>query len=279
MPQNPHLCESYRRNEVRMNHLFCIPSLAQLSDYVDFSRQFHASFEYNDFFLPAVLDDEDRKKQILSQYKSCGRDLSNDTLHGAFLDICVNSDDPKIFAVSDLRIHQCMDIAREMGVKAVIFHTNYIVNFRLKHYLDNWLSRNEAYWRKLLKEYPDQSIYLENMFDDTPALLTALAARMKDEPRFSVCLDLAHAYISGSPLNDWMQSLAEYTAHLHINDNNGTEDLHRPVGTGCLPWNDIRDWICTMKKKPSVLVEVRGFSDLLASVEFMQKHHIYPFQA
>lgn len=257
--------------------LYCIPSLAQLSDYEEFSKQYHAAFEYNDFFIPEILDNEQKKKEIMAQYMSLDRDRSHDTLHGAFLDICVNSSDSQIFATSNLRIHQCMDIAKEMGLKAVIFHTNYIVNFRLQSYLNDWLNRNEAYWRKLLQEYPDQYIYLENMFDDTPKLLAALAERMQDEPRFAVCLDTAHAFISGSPLSGWFNSLTPYVAHLHINDNNQYEDLHRPVGTGSFPWDTFQDWVALLEKKPSVLIEVRSFDDLQKSVAYMKEHGIYPF--
>jgi sugar phosphate isomerase/epimerase len=260
-----------------MNNLSCIPTLTQLSDYAAFSRQYHAAFEYNDFFLPAILDQKDEKNRIMSLYMDLDRDRSEDTMHGAFLDICINSDDPQIFAVSDKRIHQSMEIAKTMGLKAVIFHTNYIVNFRLRCYLDTWLNRNERYWRALLKEYPDQSVYLENMFDDTPELLTTLASRMKDEPRFAVCLDTAHAFISGSPLDDWFNSLAPYVSHLHINDNNGFEDLHQPVGNGIFPWQKLSSWLPSLNRKPSLLIEVRNFNDLQTSVTYMQKHKIYPF--
>lgn len=260
-----------------MNKLSCIPSIAQLSNYMEFSRKFHAAFEYNEFFLPAILDNEEKKRNIMFQYMNLDRDRSDDTLHGAFLDICINSEDPKIFAISDLRVRQCMDIAKAMEVKAVIFHTNYIVNFRLPSYLDNWLDKNEIYWRNMLNEYPKQNIYLENMFDDAPDLLTRLAKRMKNEPRFSICLDTAHAFISGSPLHHWFDSLKPYVSHLHINDNNGIADLHQPVGNGIFPWNDFQHWIMSLNKKPSLLIEVRNFHDLQTSVEFMQKHHIYPF--
>lgn len=257
--------------------LYCIPSLAQLPDYAEFSRQYHAAFEYNDFFIPGVLDDDEKKKSIMAQYMSLDRDRSEDTLHGAFLDICINSSDPQIFAASDRRIHQCMDIAREMGLKAVIFHTNYIVNFRLKSYLNGWLELNESYWKKLLQEYPKQKIYIENMFDDTPELLAELARRMKDEPRFAVCLDTAHAFISGSPLKDWFDSLKPYTAHLHVNDNNQYEDLHCPVGFGSFPWDDFQNWVTSLECKPSLLIEVRSFEDLQKSVNYMKEHGIYPF--
>ena len=257
--------------------LYCIPSLKELHKYEQFAKEYHAAFEYNDFFVPEVLDDEEKVKDIVAQYMRLDRDRSEDTLHGAFLDICVNSNDKKIFEVSDLRIRQCMEIAAKMGLKAVIFHTNFIVNFKLKFYLDDWVDRNELYWRRLLQEYPNQSIYLENMFDDTPQLLTALAERMLDEPRFAVCLDTAHAFISGSSLESWFTSMAPYVAHMHLNDNNKHEDLHHPIGMGAFPWDVFQRWVSGLERKPSVLIEVRSFEDLQKSIEYMKEHGIYPF--
>ena len=131
--------------------------------------------------------------------------------------------------------------------------------------------------KKILKEYPNQSIYLENMFDDTPQLLTVLAERMVGEPRFAVCLDTAHAFISGSSLDSWFQSMAPYVAHLHLNDNNKHEDLHHPVGMGAFPWDEFQKWVSSLERKPSVLIEVRTFAELQKSVEYMKEHKIYPF--
>lgn len=260
-----------------MGGLYCIPTLGQLGDYVKFSERYGAGFEYNDFFIPDILDDEVVKKRIINEYLNTGRDISRDTLHGAFLDVCVNSADSRIFKVSDMRVRQSMDIAVKMGLYAVVFHTNYIVNFRLQSYLDSWLDRNEEYWRQILKDYPKQRIYIENMFDDSPELLEKLARRMTDEPRFMVCLDTAHAMISGSPFEPWLTRLKPYVGHIHINDNNGMEDLHQPVGSGCFDWNIFNNWILSLKDKPSVLIEVRSYDELMDSVKYMEKNGIYPF--
>ncbi len=260
-----------------MNGLYCIPKLQQLEEYAAFSRAYGAGFEYNDFFLPAVLDDEKEKGRIMERYLSIGRDCSQDTLHGAFFDICVDSSDRRIFQVSDLRVRQSMDIAKAMGLRAVVFHTNFIVNFRLQSYLQTWLERNEAYWRQILADYPAQQVWMENMFDDSPGLLAQLAERMSDEPRFCVCLDTAHALISGSPLKPWLDELKPYVSHVHINDNDGREDLHQPVGDGVFPWGEYDAWVRTMEHKPSVLIEVREFAALKKSVGYMERHGVYPF--
>ena len=259
-----------------MCELYCIPKLQQIDVYLSFSKVYQMGFEYNDFFLPSVLDDEMETERIINKYLSLGRDCSRDTLHGAFLDLCVNSTDRRIYEVSDLRVRQSMEIAKKMGLRAVIFHTNYIVNFRLRSYLDTWLSRNEEYWRRILRDYPEQEIFIENMFDDSPEPLIKLAENMADEPRFSVCLDTAHAFISGSPLGPWLDGLKQYVSHVHINDNDGRQDLHQAVGSGSFPWEEYHSWIQSFARKPSVLIEVREFEDLKKSVEYMKQHLLYP---
>ena len=262
-----------------MTNLYCIPKPDQLDKFVEFSREYHAGFEYNDFFLPFILDDPGKVQELIDLYLSLDRDRSEDTLHGVFLDICVNSDDPMVYNASDHRIHQSMDIASKLGVKAVIFHTNHIPNFRLKSYREGWLSRNVKYWRSLLAEYPHLQIYLENMFDEEPELLYLLAKELEDEPRFGVCYDLAHAFISHTDLSKWGDALLPFTKHLHINDNDKEEDTHCPVGGGTLPWDIYRSFIdrCPADRKPSVLIEVRGYEDLMASVIYMKEHKLYPF--
>lgn len=260
-----------------MGKLYCIPLIQDINRYLGFAEKYNACFEYNDFFIPGLLDDGFTLNKVIKQYMSVRPGGTGDTMHGAFLDICVNSEDSKILEVSDYRVRQCMDIAVKMGLKAVIFHTNYIVNFRLGSYLDSWISRNEEYWRKILRDYKEQYIYIENMFDDAPYMLKSLAERMADEPRFGVCLDVAHACISGSPMDNWYSQMASYVKHIHINDNDGNEDLHSPVGTGIIKWDKFDSWCRGLAKEPSVLVEVRGYGHLEASIEYMQKNKIYPF--
>lgn len=260
-----------------MGKLYCIPSLMDIGRYMEFSEKYNAGFEYNDFFVTKLLDDGFTLNKVIKEYMALSHDRTDDTMHGAFLDICVNSADSKIFEVSDYRVRQCMDIAVKMGLKAVIFHTNYIVNFRLRSYIDSWIDRNESYWRQVLNDYKEQYIYIENMFDEAPYMLTELAARMQDEPRFGVCLDIAHALISGSPAGQWYDMLEPYVKHLHVNDNDGNEDLHNPVGTGLQDWDKFNQWCRGIGSQPSVLIEVRGYGDLEKSVEYMQENKIYPF--
>lgn len=260
-----------------MGKLYCIPSLDDINNYLGFAEKYNAGFEYNDFFITGLLDDSFALNKVIKQYMSVRPYGTGDTMHGAFLNICVNSADSKIFEASDYRVRQSMDIAVKMGLRAVIFHTNYITNFRLRSYLDSWIDRNEEYWRQILKDYKEQKVYIENMFDDAPYMLETLAERMSDEPRFGVCFDVAHACISGSPVENWYNKMASYVKHIHINDNDGIEDLHSPVGSGVINWDKFSRWCNGLKKEPSVLVEVRGYGHLKKSIHYMQENKIYPF--
>ncbi len=251
--------------------MYCIPKIEQLDEFYCYAKERNLAFEYNDFFVPKVLEDQEKTQQLIDTYKRLERDRCEDTLHGAFMDIVVNSEDPKIYEISRKRVCQCMDIARQLGVKAVVFHTNYITNFRLKFYRERWQERNECFWREMLALYPELMIYMENMFDESPDMLRELAHRMEDEARFGVCLDFAHAYISGTPIEEWVTQLAPYIKHIHVNDNDGIEDSHLPVGSGAFPWEKYKQYMQQLGEDVSVLIEVRSMEALKASVCFMQE--------
>lgn len=252
--------------------LYIVPGYLEAAKWAGIARELKAAFEYNEFFNPDVLDDCYKYRAVIDAYKSLGRDCSADTLHGAFFDITINSSDPKIRAISDMRVHQSMDAARELGCKAVIFHTNYIVGFRSFKYRSEWVRDNAEYFRNLLAEYPGLEIYVENMFDDTPEMLRNLSELMEDEPRFGVCFDLSHAYLWDLPLSVWIDELGPYIRHLHLNDNNKDEDAHLAIGDGTLPWEILRDR-ALFANKPSVLIEVKTEEKLRKSYDFLIQNH------
>lgn len=238
-----------------------IPDLEHLEEWI----ALNIPFEYNDFMLPGVLDNEKEVKRRIRAYLEPDRDRREDTLHGPFLDITVHSDDSLIRRASDYRIRQACEIAGQLQVKAVILHTNFIPNFYEPSYRKGWIDRNEKYFRRLLTDYPGLQIYMENMFDEEPDCLTALAQRMEGE-RFCICLDFAHAHISRTDPQQWQKACAPYIAHYHINDNHGKIDEHLPAGDGTIPWEKI---LSCMNQDASVLLEVSSLDKYRKSAEFL----------
>ena len=68
-----------------------IPKLNQLDKYLELSKKYDLGFEYNEFFIPDILDDEKTLNNIISEYKKLNR--KNDTLHGVLFDIVLDSRD------------------------------------------------------------------------------------------------------------------------------------------------------------------------------------------
>lgn len=238
-----------------------IPDLQHLEEWTALK----IPFEYDDFMLPGILDQKEETERRIREYLKPERDRSEDTLHGPFLDITVHSADALIYKASDYRIRQACEIALRLKVKAMILHTNFIPNFYERNYRQGWIDRNEEYMTTLLEDYPGLYIYMENMFDEEPDCLVALAERMK-EKRFRICLDVAHANISKTAISVWHEACAPYIAHYHINDNHGYIDEHLPLGEGEIPWKNILPCFC---QDASVLVEVGSLEKYKKSMEYL----------
>lgn len=259
-----------------MSRIYLIPSRSEIEQLNRLAKEYDCGYEYNDFYEPEVLGDPKKQEEIIEYYARYRSDFSRDTMHGAFLDITIHSADPLIRDASILRIRQSMEIAKRMGLRGVVFHTARLAGFRVDYYLKNWLKVNREFFRRLAEEYPDQEIYMENMFDEAPDVMAELAGRMEDVKNFGICLDYAHATLTGCPQEEWVETLAPYIRHMHINDNDLMDDLHRPVGTGKIDWGLFDRLMREHKVDTSVLVEIKGYEGQKRSLEYMKEHGIFP---
>ncbi len=260
-----------------MGQLYMIPDRNRMEESLELAKDYQAAFEYNDFFNPVVLDDKKMIEDLIAFYCKQPHDRTNDTMHGAFLDVTVHSEDSLIRKASEHRIRQSMDIAQEMGLRGVVFHTGRLYGFRDKKYLENWLKVNEEFFREILRKYPNQQIYMENMFDEAPDVLAQLAKRLQDEPRFGVCLDYAHAAITDILEEEWVETLAPYILHMHINDNDKRNDLHHEIGTGQIDWRTFDRQMRQLGVKASVLIEMGDLGRQRCSMEYLERNNLYPF--
>ena len=261
-----------------MSKLYIIPDAAHIEESLALAEQYDAHFEYNDFYLPDVYNDAARVDALIDLYTALPRDRSLDTLHGAFLDVTVHSADAEIRAVSDKRIRQSMEIAKRLGVCAVIFHTNLIANFKTKSYIVGWVSKNAAYWRMLSTEYPDITIYIENMFDSDPIPMKSLMEALSDVPGVRACFDFAHAAVFGEDVQAWADALLPYTAHVHVNDNDGIADLHLPIGDGVLNFELLDRALSRSDIQPGILIETSGAETQKKSIQYLKQNGLYPFR-
>ncbi|MGN1305813.1 MAG: sugar phosphate isomerase/epimerase family protein [Oscillospiraceae bacterium] len=248
-----------------------IPKLDEMEESLELAEKYGFGFEYNDFFIPDVMDDEKLTDDIVSRYKA-HKLPEYCTMHGAFFDVLIFSSDKKIRKISEERIIQSLEIARKIGARGVVFHTNHTSDLTSEQYVLGWLDRNEEFWRKVLPKYPDLDIYMENMFDRTPDMLCGIAERLSDLPNFGVCFDYAHAVVFGLDIDSWVDAVSPYVKHIHINDNDLESDLHLAVGDGRINWEHFKTCFeGKLSSAKSVLIETSSLENQRRSAEFLTK--------
>lgn len=262
---------------IHMKKVYIIPEIDSLEQSINLIEQYDGAFEYNDFWIPSVLDDRRKQEEIIEYYARYRTDFADDTMHGAFLDIVIHSQDSLIREASIRRVYQSMDIAKRMGLRGVVFHTGLLAGFNQPAYLANWRKRNVEFFSSLAEQYPGQEIYIENMFDATPDEIAAFGEEVKNVANAGLCLDYAHGAVTDCSMETWVRQMAPYVLHMHINDNNLRDDLHQPVGEGYINWQEFHDLMIKYRIEASVLVEVRGCEAQKKSLEYMKKNHIFPF--
>ena len=260
-----------------MKEIYMIPDYNNLEKTVELAEKYQVYFEYNDFYLPFVYSDAEETKRRIQAYKALDRVRSHDMLHGSFLDVTIHSQDSEIRKVSEARVRQSLSIAEELGIRGVVFHANLIAGFYSKIYLDGWFSSSVTFWKQMLAEFPTLDIYIENMFESRIEDLKRLAEAMTDEPRFGICLDYGHFLVFGKDGKDWIEEMAPFIRHCHINDNNLSDDSHWSVGSGAINWKPFSVKMREKQLEPSVLIEVRELENFEKSIIYMKKSGIYPY--
>ena len=249
---------------------YVIPNLNELDKYLKLSNDFDLGFEYNEFFNPSLLDSSNLDSTI-EEYKKLNR--KNDTLHGVFYDICLDSTDSKIAKISYDRVKSSLEIASKLNCKGVIFHTNYITWMKSKAYQQRWINKNKEVYLKLIEEFPNLEIYVENMFDLDPYLLRDLMESINSD-RIGVCLDVAHASISNIDIKVWFDVLGKYIKHIHINDNDRIEDSHQELGKGKIDYKRIYEYINKLNDV-SILIEISDYEKTFNSIKYLKNNNLF----
>ncbi len=254
-----------------MRKFLIIPKVNNLDESLRLCEEYGTGFEYNDFFFPDIMDNKAKKKEIISLYKSVKLPDYN-TMHGAFFDIIVFSEDRKIRDVAEYRIKESIETAMELDAKGVVFHTNHTPMLKSDFYINGWAEKNTDFWNRICDEYKGIEIYLENMFDDTPDMLKTLSDNLSGKENFAVCLDYAHATVFGKNADSFVKELSPYVKHIHINDNDLEDDLHLAVGDGKINWENFKiHFLENLGNAKSILIETSDTDNQRKSLEYLKK--------
>ncbi len=253
-----------------MKKILVIPDRKNIKASLELSAKYQLGFEYNDFFTPAVLEDEVGIRRIVSEYQAY--DLPEyTTLHGAFYDVIPFSVDSRIRRIADMRIEQSIQAAQSIGARAVVFHTNYNPFLNTEDYMRNWIQTNIRYWSGVLERYQEVNIYLENMFDTTPDILERLSEGLGEYANYGICLDYAHAALSKVEPELWAKQLGPFVKHIHLNDNDRVSDLHLAWGDGLMNREKFYQSYEDYMADATVLIETNSMENQARSLEVLEQ--------
>lgn len=246
-----------------------IPEYENIEKSLELAEKYDAVFEYNDFFKAPVFENKQVLEERIQFYLGLNRDRSKDTIHGIFLDLSIASQDTTIREYSRKQIALSMEIADRLGVKGVIFHTGLIGGLTVDYYIVGWLTAAEEVFGKLAKQYPHIMIYLENSFEFSPDVFISLMERVKDIPNIKLCLDYGHAALTLTPLSEWVEKMAPYIAHMHLNDHDLKSDLHLAPGEGKIDYAYFKELMEKYNVNVSTLLEVNGLERQAKALEYV----------
>jgi sugar phosphate isomerase/epimerase len=207
------------------------------------------------------------------------------SVHLSYVDLNLASLMPGVRENSVARTNRGLEYASEVNAIVGVLHSGLIP---MRHPLIIPRAR-EALTQSLSEIAPPVPIALENLALDGYDLLRGpveLEAVTK-ESGFGNCIDLGHALVEGCTtevddgtgsggLHAGLVRLESYKTglsnviHLHLQDNDGSDDQHHALGTGGINWVAQRDWLRSFDG--SATLEINGSeAEVRQSVHFLRE--------
>lgn len=188
------------------------------------------------------------------------------SMHAAFIDVNYASNAPSIRLASQSMVNRSIELGKGLGIKNVVLHTCFYPVLSDVFLYELWCENASRYINELVARF-DVDIFVENTLDLTPEVLLLLMKETAN-PRVNICLDVGHAFLSRTPLEQWFDALHPYIKYMHLNDNNGFYDDHLALGDGKIDWSLCRRCMRRYSLSPIVTVEVPGVDQIKRSLQY-----------
>jgi len=178
--------------------------------------------------------------------KEAGRVLADHgipcTCHAPFMDLSPGGVDREVRLLTVEKLKRAVERACLMGARSMVAHGGYD-KWRFGGHEQRWLEGSIETWTELLKEAGDMPLMVENIFEETPATLTALFDCFR-EKNLWCCFDTGHFNLFTTiPLEGWLMPLRTKLKELHLHDNHGKSDEHLAIGRGTFPFRELKPFL------------------------------------
>ncbi len=189
------------------------------------------------------------------------------TVHAPFFALNPGAIEPYVFEATAIRFRQTMAAASRLGARLIVFHPGY--EYWKYGGMDHlWLEASLQFWPaiiELAEEY-EITLALENIYETHPGTLADLLDKL-DSPRFGHCFDVGHWRLFAKiSLAEWFDTLGHRIVHLHLHDNTGEGDEHRPVGEGDIDFRELFRQVARLGNPPTMTLEAHTLEALERSL-------------
>lgn len=219
-----------------------------------------AGIELGSYGMVGVQSEQDWK-DCFTRHKAISADFSGMiAVHGPFIGMEYNHLDYILRQAVNQRLDMIFEAAKELKACRVILHNDFnpvISLFKLEEY---WLERKVSFWKEEIKRWADAGIeiVLENMTEPSPDLLVQLVDEV-DNSYLGICLDVGHHHLFAEiGVAEWVQKTAHRLSHIHLHDNDRSDDKHWPPGQGTVDFNSLYAAVLKYVPQVTLSLEVSG---------------------
>ena len=239
------------------------------SDAPFYAREYGFGLEIAEFCTAWNID---RRFELTgSRVQESLQGISRSILHAPSNELFPCAIDEKARELAAYRYRQAIDLAKRYGSKKVVIHGGY---HPWMYYPVWYVGQSVSFWKDFLKEDPGIEIVLENVLETQPDLILEILEGV-DDPRLRMCFDVGHinAY-SYIPIMDWLETCAPWIGHIHVNNNDGREDLHQGLQDGIIPMKELLQRIESLCPEATITLEM---TQTKSSLEWLREKRVWNF--
>ncbi len=191
------------------------------------------------------------------------------TIHGPFEGVDPGSTDTATQKKSRHYLERLLRAVEVMHPVHVVCHTGFHPDTHTMG-IEGWRARSRTIWSEMAAYIATLKghLLLENVHESTPDEMAKMVTGLTP---LGVCLDTGHlnAYGDGD-LRGWIKALGPLTREIHLHDNDGTRDAHRPPGEGSIDFSPLTGLIET--QHPIITLEPHTVADLGPTINAIVNH-------
>ncbi|MCK5685582.1 sugar phosphate isomerase/epimerase [bacterium] len=227
--------------------------------------------------IEIYIDGEVLDEYLMSRIQEIGERVSDSGLkvnvHGPYFDLNPGYTDNFIRESVIRRVKMAIDVTAALNGGTLVLHSGFRPGLSAEKY-DRWLANSLKTWSKILDYSIQKGIILsiENIRDDSPGTIRRILDYFNSD-YLTHCFDIGHfnVFVENMAAREWLDMFSDKISVIHLHDNDGDNDSHKPLGRGKI---DFIDFFSELKKREfnkALTIENNTKEDLIESIKYFKR--------